>query len=163
MECVRGSLGLADSLCLMWASLQIVEFGLGFVILVESQPVKIFFQSFEPVPYSVELDEIDLILKEFRNFINSFFLPMGALKPIKNLIKQVWNLWTVLRGFKLLNKCKNMALDRLMWLKAFLHRLMSRWVKWDLGRSRVDVTSGCEEKVVFVVIAVGVSCVHADK
>jgi hypothetical protein len=56
---------------------------------VESQPVKIFFQSFEPVPYSVELDEIDLILKEFRNFINSFFLPMGALKPIKNLIKQV--------------------------------------------------------------------------
>lgn len=37
---------------------------------------------------------------------------------------------------------------------------MSWGVKQDLGRSRVDVTSGCQEKVVFVVIVVGVSCVH---
>jgi hypothetical protein len=88
---------------------------------------------------------------------------MGALEPIKNLIKQVGNMGTMLRGFKLLNKGKNVALDSLMGLKTFLHRLMSRGVKRHLGRSRVDVTSGCEEKVVFVVIVVRVSCVHVVK
>jgi hypothetical protein len=31
----------------------------------------------------------------------------------------------------------------------------------ELGRSGVDVASGCEEKVVLVVIEVGVPCVHA--
>lgn len=88
---------------------------------MESQPVKIFLQSLEPVPYSVKLDYIGLIFKQFSDFINGFFLSMGALEPIKNLIKQVGNLGTVLRGFKLLNKGKNVALDSLMGLETFLH------------------------------------------